>query len=107
LFAVIVVLILIIPLVILLICILFVCSYCHVEWNRDREVASSLLDSATMPRAVGGLLHVVENDSKFKRKFVWNVKKQETHRNSLNVDDVEKEMLFWKFVYVDFVSFMC
>ncbi len=48
--------------------------YCHVEWNRDRESGTNVAsDSSVMPMAVGGLLHVVDDESKFPRKFVWKV----------------------------------
>jgi hypothetical protein len=45
----------------------------HIEWNRDREASDAGPGSEAMPQAVGGLLHVVNDDGRFQRHFARNV----------------------------------
>ncbi len=47
--------------------------YVHVEWNRDREASDAPIAADTMPSAVGGLLHVIDDDKKFNRRFARDV----------------------------------
>ena len=45
----------------------------HIEWNRDREASDSGAASEKMPQAIGGLLHVVDDERRFQRQFARQV----------------------------------